>query len=742
MSVVDELSGDGSRIVTSWKRTTVADGDWLQHNTIGPLNERDVFLAEKIDELSGNADEKLNEEIEARKNADTFLSGTIDTFSGKYETFKSSVESSASTLNTKIDNEITRATNKEGELNAKITQTNTRIDNLEAATDVIAVFGTYEEFTAASASTWQQTVTDNDFIKVIRDGNYQPNQNDPDYNTTDDDVYQVYYEYHKTNHDGWIGWSAIGSLDPYYSVSEIDNKFDDLNYVSSISANETEIGFDFHKGDGTLTTFKLKEGPNIKFTPGTNDLTISASLSHDTNLSGDGTPTSALGLNSAINVYVPAEQDHLSANVQIGYIPNNLPFDNLRQKDYVGVALNRNYQGFNDTVGFQLDEYGLHLNSIYSPDASTVTSYSSHFTMYEYFRLNSAYWYSLFKNITAFDDNGTEQPIRLSEMKLSAGSGLSFRMSDYSNWSGPADWAPPGANVPNTSGYRNLTLSINDSIITSAEHGQEAYDTLGNAKISANSSPAFTGLLSNGFRISAGNNLTITTTSNNTIQLDAKPTGLTSISAGGNGNVNKKYTDNLSLSATAPVKFVTAANNVLGVGVDSATLSAGPGIKFTSANPNTMGITITAGGVGGVITAIAGSALSAGSTYIDGNYIYINPNNNSINLSSNISADNISANLIELKSQYFSAGIDYHGLNMTGFNRTYTASIDLSYSNARYDCTEAAGSAPWSAIINNANSNWVSANPAGIAISSNSVVKLVFTPTLPSTLDDNTYYIV
>lgn len=764
MSVVEELSGDGSRIVTSWKRTTVADGDWLQHNTIGPLNERDVFLAEKIDELSGNADEKLNEEIEARKNADTFLSGTIDTFSGNYETFKSNVESSARTLNTKIDNEITRATNKEGELNAKITQTNTRIDNLEAATDVIAVFGTYEEFTAASASTWQQTVTDNDFIKVIRDDNYQPNQNDPDYQTTDDDVYQVYYEYHKTNHDGWIGWSAIGSLDPYYSVSEIDEKFDDLSYVSSISADETEVGFDFHKGDGTLTTFKLKEGPNIVFTPGTNDLTISAlpgtktyniddtdydndmfwgndnnnaaysflrsgdtdwgtmdeiidcfnnnipvyineynetdsnnysnyswklntiktftadgkkhikmtfeneheetnyygylewqegaygpvvnsnsgyskaALSHDSNLSGDGTVSNELGLNSAVNVYVPAVQDqNYSANVQIGYTPNNLPFDGLYQRDYVGVALTRKHPVLNDDVGFQLDELGLHLNSIYSPDQSTITSYSSHFTMYEYFALNSAYWNARFKNITAFDVNGDENPIRLSELKLSAGQGLSFKMSDHSNWSGPALWAPPGANIPNTSGYRNLTLSINDSIITSAAHGQVAYETLGSAKISANSSPAFTGLLSNGFRISAGNNLTITTTSNNTIQINAKPTGLTSISAGGNGSVNKNYTDNLSLSATAPVKFVTAANNVLGVGVDSATLSAGPGIIFTSAAQNTMGIKVNYTTTDGYVTELNGIPLSAGANYTQGRCIEID-SDNSIKLSANVSA--------------------------------------------------------------------------------------------------------
>ena len=167
-------------------------------------------------------------------------------------------------------------------------------------------------------------------------------------------------------------------------------------------------------------------------------------------------------------------------------------------------------------------------------------------------------------------------------------------MTDGSQWSPAATWRKPGTDWSNLSGYTKLALSVDDSIITSAENGQEAYNTLTAAKISANSSPAFTALLSAGFRISAGNNLTITTASNNTIQLDAKPTGLTSISAGGNGNVNKNYTDNLSLSATSPVKFVTAANNVLGVGVESATLQAGQGISFYKAGTIILGISADA----------------------------------------------------------------------------------------------------------------------------------------------------
>ena len=104
------------------------------------------------------------------------------------------------------------------------------------------------------------------------------------------------------------------------------------------------------------------------------------------------------------------------------------------------------------------------------------------------------------------------------------------------------------------------------------------------AKISANSSPAFTALLSAGFRISAGNNLTITTTSNNTIQLNAKDTGLTSISAGGNINQTATYNSNLKLSAGDGIKFINAANNLLGISAGGVKYTEGQNISIDNSN--------------------------------------------------------------------------------------------------------------------------------------------------------------
>ena len=191
--VKQEMNSTPGCIPSKWTRNTVADGDWLQKYTIAPLSSRDDFLADKI----SGAELNIDEEIEARKAGDAYLSANLIGFSAEYFEFKDNVETSAENLSAALQEEIDRAKKAETNLDIRINTERTnrinedaklqsQLDTLKAATDVIAVFGTYEEFTAASASTWQETVTDNDFIKVIRDNNYQPNPNDPDYQTTDD----------------------------------------------------------------------------------------------------------------------------------------------------------------------------------------------------------------------------------------------------------------------------------------------------------------------------------------------------------------------------------------------------------------------------------------------------------------------------------------------------------------------------------------------------------------------------
>lgn len=261
-SIKDEMNSTVSCIPAKWNRFTVADGDWMQANTLDKLMNRDDFLATKIGEGNSGWKDDLSSESAARYYDDQYLSASISSLSGEFYTFSADdYLPTVTSLSSLLNYEISRATQVENNLSGRISIEETarsaadaklqkQIDELQAATDVIAVFGTYPEFTAASTGAWQEQVTDNDFIKVLRDSAYNPT-GDEDANTSDDDYYQVYYQWHSSDHDGWNGWSAIGSLDPYYSVSEIDeykkqidSNFDSLSSTVAdnfLSANENAV---------------------------------------------------------------------------------------------------------------------------------------------------------------------------------------------------------------------------------------------------------------------------------------------------------------------------------------------------------------------------------------------------------------------------------------------------------------------------------------------------------------------
>jgi hypothetical protein len=706
MSVVEELSGDGSRIVTSWKRTTVADGDWLQHNTISPLNERDVFLAEKIDELSGNSDEKLNEEIAARIAGDEQLYDELSTVSSDFYSFSADVETSAYTLSAAITAEADVRKRVDEDLLGKIEQ-------LQNATDVVDVVGTHEELLA-----YNEPLTKNDVVKVLVDET--KNYLEYYWRVVGDEPQKPYQ------------WTEVGTITPYYSKSEIDEKFDDLSYVSSISADETEIGFDFHKGDGTLTTFKLKEGPNITFTPGTNDLTISAlpgtksyyiddsknpnnmfwgesnynpafeflagenhdwstmneiidsfnnnipvyinefneasevdssnyswklntiktftaddrphikftfeneheetnfygvidwkdgdhgivvesysgisksTLLHDTNLSGDGSPTNALGLNSAINLYIPKKQAVNSAYIQIGATPRLQSMGGYNE----GVAIVRNEKFETKHAGEQTANLGVSIGvpgitithsangvggyAMYSVYGETFNlnyslgdsylkhlwvdenglnytnnanlSYSASYNAFnlkfwdtqhtvpggtdgysaQYVNASSIYrWNHLLDTKISAQGNGITNTATfdLSSFNLSAGAGLKFISAN-----GRLDISAEGTtyNAGTYISTANKTISVTGNLIGSAESGQSAYDWITTKSATLQAGPGI------GFYSAGPNKLGISAEG-------------TKVSAGGNINNPTEYTTNVNLSAGGGVQFVTADNNVLGI---------------------------------------------------------------------------------------------------------------------------------------------------------------------------------
>ena len=206
-----DAKGDLITTVTGWNHGTVADGCELTKMTIEPIcSALNISMGEVKD---------FNDDLSA-------LSAKVDNFIyDEYAGFHDRVEQSATYLYNSISAESARAVSAEQGLQQQI-------DVIKGATDVIAVFGTYDEFTTKSASEWQQQVTDNDIIKVLSDESVSSKQ--------------VYYEWHDNiaEHQDWTGWSAIGELDPYYSKSEFNDwsgkRFDNLSAKWAISATNSE----------------------------------------------------------------------------------------------------------------------------------------------------------------------------------------------------------------------------------------------------------------------------------------------------------------------------------------------------------------------------------------------------------------------------------------------------------------------------------------------------------------------
>jgi hypothetical protein len=154
-----------------WSRTTVADGKWLQNETLEPISANDRILASAID----------------------YVSGGVDNLS-------------------------------------------TRIDFLTDATDVINVYGNWDDFINNSGLLFETSaITNNDIIKVLNDKNGYPN---PLFPHTEDltSGHQTYFRWSADNaHTQWPldptegQWEFIGYLEPYYNKNEVDTIIGDLS---------------------------------------------------------------------------------------------------------------------------------------------------------------------------------------------------------------------------------------------------------------------------------------------------------------------------------------------------------------------------------------------------------------------------------------------------------------------------------------------------------------------------------
>lgn len=603
--VVHGLSAESKRIPSKWNRQTVADGSWLQKYTLNPLSARDVYLAEQIDK------------------------GT-------------------SALSAAISAEEARATSAEYELQYQI-------DLMNAATDVINVFGTYSDF--SSQSSWyfdpahsaSYHLTDNDIIKIINDEYTEIPIGDGSSATG----HQTYFQWR--NNPGVSGdptstsdgtWNFIGFTDPYYNTAEIDEYFE--VFSASISSNYYASGNIIASGNlSAKHTNSTNEPPKIvidtkdKVTfKSISATTLSASTAYGQSAKFDD--ISATHLTALTAQGNQASYTNISATTLSGST-TSINVDNLIAAATAGAVA---YSGEN---GIYVTAHKIGLSSVYENAVKEGSAASAYISSRSGDFLNSAH--SAYNKLT-FKFGSTTKDYQANNsayaFTFSAGEGINFITGNNQITITSNDTTYQGSTYISTA---NNIISVTGDLIGSAQSGKAAWNILSGTKISAvGTSLPNTGFgnLSAGFRISAGNNLTISTAANNTIQLNSKDTGITSISAK-NGSSTANFTGpNISFSAGEGVGFNTNTNNV---------------------------ITISA----------------EGKTYSDGNYIQISGNNNSINVTGTLinsaQSGQSAYDWITTKSAtlsagpgigFFSAGEKILGISAEGISYTTGRGIDIN----------------------------------------------------------------
>ncbi len=294
-----EIEGANGKIyvVETWNRGTIADGEAMTEYTIRPI----------CDAIKGGTG-GIAAETERAMAAESGISAIVDKHYDEYNTFVSNVNISAESLSARLAQEISDRTSGDAqEISARTSgdaKLQEQIDTLKAATDVIMVYGDYKTFTSNSGDL---VLTDADVIKVLVD----ENKNDE----------QVYYQWYdpQSGHE-WSNWSAIGSLNPYYSKSELNNAAGKNINITSEN-DEIKINTNDNVVFSSVTSNEFS-GTNISalnfYMPSANN---GASFSCE--VSSNSTGISAHTVDSMSNKVVTAYWESIinAANADNAYVP-------------------------------------------------------------------------------------------------------------------------------------------------------------------------------------------------------------------------------------------------------------------------------------------------------------------------------------------------------------------------------------------------------------------------------------
>lgn len=450
-NVKEEMNSTESCVPVKWNRKTVADGEWLQKYTLDPLMARDDFLAERLDSVAPNLDSCFAEisSVSSLSDAnDAYLSGSLDYVSATMDTISGEIAISAESLKESISLEEDSRRRADEDLRG-------RIDLLEAASDVVMVYGTHAEFETGSASLH---LTDKDVVKVLFDETVSSNQ--------------VYYEYALETDE----WSKIGELEPYYSVGAMDDKLSDLSSTVAkgyLSANSTDISAGKNldvtiQSKSPRVTFKTKD--DVSFD------SVSSTLFSGSSIVGENTESTIDGLIASAE-----EGCSMTAIKNISQIrlTNISSLNNWTEDDYQTVDLNTSADTLNFYVSGGASEW---LNVVPGLNPSGVClsgDYLENYLQYKYISMSADYANvaSTTQNTYTATDNDVDFIGDVSAMKLSAGEGITFTSGDDG-----ALILSSRDTTYSAGDYIDISdgngIFVSDDLVGSAQSGQSAYDWL------------------------------------------------------------------------------------------------------------------------------------------------------------------------------------------------------------------------------------------------------------------------
>lgn len=598
--VKNGLSADKSRIASKWDRNTVADGSWLQKYTLNPLTARDYYLASAIDALcnsNGDSSSALSAAISSVSSIhDEYINYLSDTISGDISGYIEYISGSVDTLSgdfkTSVEKLLNKIDEEHGRADAAETKINTRLNNMEAATDVIDVYGSWDDFTNNSSNLFTVSgITDNDIIKILNDKNSYPNEMfQSEQNVASG--HQTYFRWintaipesaHIKPLDPTSGyWEFIGYVDPYYTTTEIDQYINELsatvknNYLSAstdaVSAGKNII---VTKEEGPVIGIKTKN--EVEFTK-VNASTAQGNSANFTNVNSDNvTATNIQGTQANYTNFSGSYITGVNGDTTVTATISGLIKSAIGGGAMAGIHNISEIEFRNQEENITTDLATSADKLIFVPSAGCEN------------------WLTFSKG--NYSTNNNEQVININAPDFVSLIDDKLNKFDFTDWSGSTASLFSGTSRSSQSaGSASLSYSSTTAyaaqnvgdvagadLIGSAQSGYNAWSSLTGASWYGNGD--LIGKISAGISLSAGEGVGFKK-SNNTLIISAE---------------GRAYTGENYVKVDNTTKKIGLSGNIVGsaesgqsaydwITTKSATLSAGPGIGFYSAGPNILGI--------------------------------------------------------------------------------------------------------------------------------------------------------